>query len=109
MKLLLDNNIPKKLKLDFPEHEVFTAREMGWSQNSNGELLDLLIQRKFDALVTFDKNLQYQQNFKRYPIAVLVLVASSNEYPFLENLIPELRRTLKRRLKPGCHYIRARR
>jgi len=27
MRLLLDENIPKRLKLDFPEHEIFTVRE----------------------------------------------------------------------------------
>jgi len=30
MKLLLDENLPKKLKQDFPLHEVFTVREMSW-------------------------------------------------------------------------------
>ena len=29
MKLLLDENLPRRLKKDFPEHEVFTARERG--------------------------------------------------------------------------------
>lgn len=27
MKLLLDENLPKKLKLDFPEHEVYTVTD----------------------------------------------------------------------------------
>ena len=26
MRLLLDENLPKRLKLDFPEHEIFTVR-----------------------------------------------------------------------------------
>lgn len=28
MKLLLDEKLPKRLKQDFPKHEVFTVREM---------------------------------------------------------------------------------
>ena len=37
MKVLLDENIPPKLKFDFvPDHEVFTVREMGWSGKKNG-------------------------------------------------------------------------
>lgn len=28
MKLLLDENLPKRLKLDFPFHEVYTVRDM---------------------------------------------------------------------------------
>jgi len=29
MKLLLDENLPRKLKGELPKHEVFTAAEMG--------------------------------------------------------------------------------
>ena len=29
MKLLLDENLPKRLKEDFPDHEVFNIRERG--------------------------------------------------------------------------------
>jgi predicted nuclease of predicted toxin-antitoxin system len=39
MKLLLDENLPKHLKTDFPEHNVYTVRDMGWSGKKNGELL----------------------------------------------------------------------
>jgi predicted nuclease of predicted toxin-antitoxin system len=31
MKLLHDENLPKRLKLDFPEHEVYTVRDKGWN------------------------------------------------------------------------------
>ena len=30
MRLLLDENLPKRLKADFPDHEIFTVREKGW-------------------------------------------------------------------------------
>lgn len=60
MKLLLDENLPKKLKLDFPEHEVYTVTDKSWNGIKNGELLKLLLQENFDALLTFDKNLQHQ-------------------------------------------------
>lgn len=63
MKLLLDENLPKKLKSDFPEHEIYTVSDKGWNGVKNGELLKLLLQEGFDALLAFDKNLQHQQNF----------------------------------------------
>ena len=63
MKLLLDENLPKKLKLDFPEHEIYTVNDKGWNGVQNGNLLKLLLAENFDGLITFDKNLQYQQNF----------------------------------------------
>ena len=31
MGLLLDENLPKRLKLDFPEHEIQTIRGKKWN------------------------------------------------------------------------------
>jgi hypothetical protein len=83
MRLLLDENLPKRLKLDFPMHEVFTVRDKGWNGIKNGKLLELMLANKFDALLTFDKNLQYQQNFQKYTLTVFVLNAPVNTYAAL--------------------------
>ncbi|MCD6013225.1 MAG: hypothetical protein K0Q79_3087 [Flavipsychrobacter sp.] len=90
MKLLLDENLPKKLKQDFPEHEVHTVREMEWNGIKNGELMKLLEVHNFDALLTFDKNLQHQQNFAKYSTIVFVLTASINSYVILTKLSPQI-------------------
>ena len=66
---------------------------MGWSGIKNGELL-VRAANEFDALVTVDKNLEYQQNLKALPIAVVVLYARSNELPYLLPLIPKLEEVL---------------
>ena len=43
MKILLDENLPKKLKLNFGvDFEIFTVGEMGWNGRKNGELLGLI-------------------------------------------------------------------
>ncbi|KAA5533423.1 hypothetical protein F0919_12845 [Taibaiella lutea] len=86
MRLLLDENLPKRLKEDFKLHEVFTVRDMGWNGKKNGALMQLLIENNFDALLTFDKNLQYQQNFVKYSISVIVLSAPLNSYSVLTKL-----------------------
>ncbi len=80
MRLLLDENLPKRLKLDFANYEVYTVRDKGWNGIKNGDLLKLLLENKFDALLSFDKNLQHQQNFFRYPLTVFVLSAKINSY-----------------------------
>jgi predicted nuclease of predicted toxin-antitoxin system len=41
MKLLLDENLPKQLLKDFPEHEVYTIQQKGWNGKTNGELLEV--------------------------------------------------------------------
>ena len=86
MKLLLDENLPNRLKADFSDHEVVTVRDMGWNGIKNGPLLQLMIEHGFDALLTFDKNLQHQQNFKKYTITVFDLSAINNTYLELTKL-----------------------
>jgi hypothetical protein len=93
MRLLLDESVPAKLKRAIPAHTVSTVVEMGWSGVKNGKLLALAA-AEFDAFITVDKNLPYQQNLKALPIAVVVLDAVSNELPVLLLLIPELERQL---------------
>jgi len=106
MKLLLDENLPKRLKNDLVSHEVFTVREMGWSGISNGLLLKLLTENYFDALLTFDKNLQHQQNFEKYPVIVIVLSAPSNTYNELKKLSTKIQELLLTKLSPGVLIIK---
>jgi len=100
MLLLLDENLPKKLKLDFVEHEIYTTSDKGWNGIKNGELLKLLIEHQFSALLTFDKNLQHQQNFKKYTITVFVLSASINSYDELTKLTPKIKYFLAKEALP---------
>ena len=101
MRLLLDENLPKRLKQDLKEHEIHTAADKGWTGISNGKLLGLLTESKFDALLTFDKNLQYQQNFTKYTITVIVLNAPDNSYATLKDLVDKIKATLTTELKVG--------
>ena len=107
MRLLLDENLPKRLKQDLSEYEIYTAVDKGWTGVTNGKLLELLGENKFDALLTFDKNLQYQQNFTRYTITVIVLNAKDNSYLTLKNLVPKIKDVLTKELRPGPTEIKA--
>ena len=93
MRLLLDESVPRRLRRSLPSHAVRSVVEMGWGGIRNGELLARAA-NEFDALVTVDKNLQYQQNLDNLPIAVIVLDAKSNELPYLLPLIPKLEEAL---------------
>lgn len=94
MKLLLDKNLPKQLKNDFIEHEIYHITDLRWNGIKNGELLKLMLAEHFDVLLTFDKNLRHQQNFQKYPIAVFVLVAERNQYRFLAPLVEKIKARL---------------
>ncbi len=64
----------------------------------NDELLRLMSNENFDVLFTFDKNLQFQQNFSKYPLAVLILNAEDNTYITLQKLAPKILKLLKTKL-----------
>jgi hypothetical protein len=49
---------------------------MGWSNLSNGELLDAA-ESLFNLFITTDQNLSYQQDLSRRMLAVLVLPTTS--------------------------------
>ncbi len=106
MRLLLDENLPKRLKKDFPEHEVYKVRDKGWNGKTNGALLALMLENDFDVLLTFDKNLQHQQNFDKYPIPILLLNAEDNTYLTLSALVPQIIEILETDLSPGTTEIK---
>lgn len=93
MRLLLDESVPRRLRRALPNHEVKTVVEMGWGGIKNGNLLAIAA-ASFDAFITVDKNLPYQQNLSDLALAVVVLDARSNELPALLPLVPLLEQTL---------------
>ncbi len=105
MKILLDENLPKRLKYEFLETQVFTVRDKGWQGTKNSKLLAKMVEESFDVLITFDKQMRYQQNFDNYPICVVVLTAQSNSYRSLKPLIPKLRSVLSQSLPRGIIEI----
>ena len=90
MKLLLDENLPHKLRRELPGHEVFTVAFMGWAGVENGDLLRLAAQSGFNALITNDRGLEYEQNIATLPVAVVVLLAKRNTAEAVLPLCPML-------------------
>jgi hypothetical protein len=60
----------------------------------------------FSVLLTFDKNLQHQQNFAKYPITVLVLSAFKAEFRYVQPLIPAIISKLSGPLSAGPTIIK---
>ena len=71
MRLLLDENLPKRFKLDFLVHEIYTVRDKNWNSKKNGELLKLLLENNFDALLTFDKTCNINKILKNIQLLFL--------------------------------------
>jgi len=100
MRVLLDENIDRLLKgLFAAEFDVATAQERGWQGKENGELLRAA-EQEFDAFVTMDTNLEYQQNLGALKLGVIVLRAKSNAYSVIAPLMPQVNAAL-RSIEPG--------
>lgn len=70
MLILFDNGTPRGLARFLPGHTVEEARERGWEELANGELIDAAEQAGFAILVTTDKNVRHQQNLGARTIAL---------------------------------------
>ena len=77
MRVLFDQGTPVPLRESLTQHEVSTAYERGWSNLTNGELLDTAEQEGFTVLVTTDLSLKHQQNLSARRIAIVVLTSTS--------------------------------
>ena len=93
MRLLLDECVPNRLKRELVGHEVKTVQDMGWAGIENGALLQLA-DGQFDALLTVDQGIEYQQNLSGLTISVVVMLAASNDVDDLRPLLPGVERAL---------------
>jgi hypothetical protein len=73
MRILFDQGTPVPLREWLATHDVETARQHGWSELLNGELLAAAETAGFDLFITTDQNLRHQLDLSRFGIAVLVL------------------------------------
>jgi hypothetical protein len=99
VKLLLDECVDRRLARDIHGHEVRTVVEIGWAGVQNGALLARAA-GQFDAFVTVDRNLAFQQRVDSLPFAVVVPRAPTNRLVDLRTLVPLLLHALPT-LQPG--------
>jgi len=88
LKVLLDENLPHQLRTHLPDHEVFTAVYVGFGGFKNGELLKAAEAAGYDALLTGDLSLEYQQNIAGRKIAIVSL--SANSWRIVQHHIPAI-------------------
>jgi hypothetical protein len=93
MRVLLDECVPRKLRSELPGHDVKTVADMKWAGTKNGELLQRAAS-EFDALVTVDQGIPYQQNLAGIALALVIVEAPSNDIKALRPALPELLRVL---------------
>jgi hypothetical protein len=87
MRILLGENVPKKLRRAFPSYLVSTVTEMGWAGIKNGELLKRA-DGVFDVMMTVDKIIQYQNYFTDKSIVLVTFIVKHNKIELLLPLVP---------------------
>ena len=108
MRLLLDESVPRRLGAAFPAaYEVRTVPQMGWAGTGNGELLRLAADRGFDALVTVDRGIAYEQNLNDLPVAVVIMLVVRNRLDELRPFVPKVVDVLSGSLRRRAYHVSA--
>jgi predicted nuclease of predicted toxin-antitoxin system len=81
--VLLDHNLPHKLRTLLGNHDIVTASYMGWGKLKNGELLQAAEDDGFEVFVTGDRSLVDEQNLSQRRLAVVAL--SANNWPIVKD------------------------
>lgn len=100
MRILLDECIPRKLKKELASEDCRSVPDEGWAGKKNGELLTLAERAGFQAMITIDRGIEYQQNLKPRSIAVVMIRTKSNRLVDLLPHVPEILKVLGS-LQPG--------
>lgn len=104
MRILLDEDLPRRLGQLLIGHEVSTVPRCGWAGVKNGKLLALAA-AQFDLFVTMDRHIEFQQNRSALPIAVLVVMARTNRIEDVRPLVPDILETLNHIAPRALHRV----
>lgn len=87
MRVLLDENMPRKLVRLLAGCDVHMVVDMGWRGLTNGRLLRAAVDAGFSRMVTLDRNMQHQQSL---PDRFGVVVAPFNDRNRIGGLAPAI-------------------
>jgi hypothetical protein len=89
MRVLLDEQLPLDLCAELRGHVVDTVAGRGWAGIKNGELLRRM-RGQYDALVTMDRSIEFQQRVQILPFGIVLVRAPSNRLRDLTPLVPSI-------------------
>lgn len=88
MRVLLDEQLPRKLARELTGHEVSTVQREGWAGLENGDLLRVAVEGGFEVFLTKDTNLEFQQNLRGVDLRIVVMDAPSHDIEVLLPMVP---------------------
>ena len=105
MRVLLDNNVNQRFAVLVGGHEVVHARQLGWGELLNGNLIAAAENAGFDVMITADKQMQYQQNLTGRRIAIIVLNSVLLRWSDIEPLAPIVNELLRQGVEAGSFNV----
>lgn len=99
MKVIVDECLPNRLCKALRGHDAVLVQKAGYGGLKDRALLDQ-IEGEFDAFITIDGNLTYQQNLARRRVRIVVLRALTNSFNDVQPLVPRILEVLAT-LEPG--------
>ena len=93
MKILFDHGTPAPLRRHLAEHAVNRSAEMGWGLLENGDLIRKAEEDGYQAIVTTDQNMRYQQNMTGSRLAIVGLMATV--WPRVQHRTKEIRAAIE--------------
>lgn len=106
MKVLLDNCVPRPFLRHLPGHAVLHCSHVGWERLSNGKLLTAAENAGFQAIVTVDQGIRFQQDMTGRQIAIICLEVVRNDLPTLIPMAELVMRALEEIQAGGIVVVR---
>ena len=103
MKVLLDENLPHRLRNKLVGHDVISVRYQGWSGLKNGELLGAAESGGFEVFVTNDQTLAHDQNLTSRKIAMVVL--SAIDWNIIRDSLPAIQDAIDGAVSSSFQWI----
>ena len=88
MRILLDECVDQRFRLLLAGHECQTAVYAGLAGLKNGALLDAAESAGFEAMITTDQGIPFQQNLNLRRITIIILSGPTNRLADLRPLVP---------------------
>lgn len=104
MRVLLDECVDPDVVLHFQRHVATGCVAAGLTSLANGELLRAA-EPEFDAFVTVDKGILYQQNLAAFDLAFVFLRIGSNRAEAIAPFVPRIEELLDHAEKGSFHTI----
>ena len=106
MLVLLDHNIPRPLAARLPGDQVDTTEQNGWSTLDNGFLLNEAEAAGYEAFITGDKNIPFQQNLSDRSIRIIIL--SQKAWPVVARNTNSISQALHNSDAPAITFLELR-